>query len=267
MRGAFFDWYECTLVDVFDPDPVVHALGGSTLSVANGHQNYPSSFAWELPEGGSVQVWWGSDLEVHVVLTSAACDTRVETLRALWPHRLSRGDVAFDYDSPDAFNLMWPRLHALAQGFKPNPVRVDTRGDWISGSNGRTLALGSRSSVLYTRCYEKGKEQRTKHPDQEFSDDWIRVELEVKPSKAADKLAAALLDPISLACLTKFGTEAVLLLVGHAEANATPKRVPSTDPLFWMIRQYGGHLSRLLMEEPNITVAQLLARRAVRVHA
>lgn len=259
--GAFFDWYECTLVGVFDPAPVVHMLGGSLNNVARGHQNYPASYAWELPNGGSVQVWFGSDLEVHVVLTSAACDSLVRVVKDNFVHGLSRGDVAFDYDYPGAFNEMWPLFHALAKGFKPRPVKVDTRGDWISYTNGRTLSLGSRQSVLYTRFYEKGKEQAAKHPDQTFSEDWVRMELEVKPSKSADKLAAALLDPVALACSTKFGSDLVLLLLGHADASPLPTRVPSTDPLYWMLRQYGPALSKLLLEEPNLSVAELLERR------
>lgn len=265
MRGAFFDWYECTLVDVFDPSPVVHALGGSLENVAKGHQNYPCSFAWDLSQGGTVQVWFGAELEVHVVLTSAACDDLVETIRTLWEHRVSRGDVALDYDTPGAFNATWPKLHKLAEDFKPNPVKIGTAGDWITFTNGRTLTLGSRQSVLFTRCYEKGKEQASKHPDQTFSDDWIRVELEVKPSKAADKLAASTRDPLTLACSTKFGTEVVFSLLGHADATPQPKRVPSTDPLFWMVRQYAPHLTRLLLQEPNISVAELFARKGVPV--
>lgn len=54
-----------------------------------------------------------------------------------------------------------------------------TKGQWINGvlTEATTLYIGSRESEVMIRLYEKGKQMGT-------SDDWVRLEIEIKGDKA-----------------------------------------------------------------------------------
>lgn len=263
-----WDYYEATLTGVFDPAPVLQNLGlADTATQGSAHRNYPASYVCELPSGGSIQIWYGAQLEVHVVLTSAACDDLVPVLRRLWPHRVSRADVALDYDYPHAFDRIHRALHALAREFKPRPVQTSVAGDWLDGEAGRTLYLGARSSRLLVRVYEKGHEQAAAHPDQgPFSLDWTRVEWQVRPDSRHKGIASSL-PPAELASSTRFGGEVLAHLAGASQPALPLQRVPSTDPLYWLVQQYGRVLREAIEADPALTVAALLDRAGSRVGA
>ena len=269
MKGVQFDYYESTLTDVFDAAPVVHALGGSVLDRGPARRNYPASYAWKVELGGTVEVWFGAELEVHVVLSSSACDQRVDMLRRMYPHRVSRADVAVDFDRAGYFDEVYPVLHAMAECFKPRPVQTSVAGDWLTpltspARGGRTLYLGARKSPMLFRLYEKGYEQAAKHPDQTFSMDWVRGEFQVRPH-SRDKARASAFEPIEFACLTSFAAGVCLELLGKKfDGNPALRHVPSTDPLYHLVRQYGPALRDALRDEPNLTVAALLDAHAER---
>lgn len=253
-----WDYYECTITDVFDPAPIVQALGGASLfRPSSAHRNYPASFCWDLESGGSVQVWYGSGLEVHVVLSSGACDRGVDVLRAIWEHRVSRFDVALDFDYPGAFDHLYPQLWQTARDFKPRPVRTQTAGDWLDLVYGRTLYLGSKSSRLMVRLYEKGHEQTAAHPDQEFSLDWVRAEWQIRPDSSQKSLASTM-TPDEAACLTSFGAQSLALLAGAGQPARPLKRVPSTDPAYWLARQYGAVIRTWLALPDGALRAEIL---------
>ena len=255
-----WDWYECTLIGIFDAEPVVQSLGGGLLATRGpAHQNYPGSFVWDLPSGGTVQVWYGAGLEVHVVLSSGACDDLVAVVRRRWRHLVSRVDVAMDFDYAGAFEVIYRGLDGAAQDHKPRPVHSTTFGDWLRAERGRTLYLGARSSRLYMRCYEKGIEQSQAHPDRTFSLDWVRVEWQLRPD-SRHKEALSTMTPEEAASSTHFGGTALALLSGVGHPSLPLQRVPSTDPLYWALRQYGAALEALVRSEPEVTVAALLSR-------
>ena len=262
------DWYEGTLTSIFDHEIVVQAFDGVGLSRPGpAHRNYPASVAWDLPLGGSVQIWFGGGLEVHFVLTSGACDRFVEVVRRRWSHRVSRADIAMDFDFPGAFEALYKPLDQLAQDQTPNKVKTSTAGDWLRAENGRTLYLGSFKSRWLGRIYEKGHEQMAKHPDQTFSLDWVRVEAQVRPQTSAHKLALSTMTSDEIFASTAYGAAVLAHLTGLGHTPLPLKRTPSTQPLFWMVQQYGLALRELVLEDPGITVAGLLARVAERTFA
>jgi hypothetical protein len=263
-----FDYYECTLTGVFDPEIVVQSLGGAgSARPGPAHLNYPASFTWDLASGGSVQIWYGASLEVHVVLSSGACDELVSVVRRRWAHRVSRSDVAKDYDFEGSFEELYKPLEKLGHEQRPNRVGSETVGDWLRAENGRTLYLGAKKSRWLCRIYEKGHEQRSKHPDQEFSLNWTRVEVQARPRGAADKEAMSRMSPDEVFASTRFGAAVLGHLDGTAHTPLPLKRVPSTDPLYWCVRQYGAELDLVVQTDPNVTVAALLAAVRARVAA
>lgn len=237
-----WDWYSCTLTGIFDAQLVTQKLApGGAWRAGGAKQNYPASYALSLASGGSVQVWFGGSLEVHVVLTSAACDSLVDLVRSTWPHRVSRADAACDFDFPGAFDALFPQLIELANTRKPNRVAVDRHGPWFDGDDktqGRTVYLGKRQSRWFGRFYEKGLEQRKKHPDQEFSSDWVRAEAEVKPSSSEHKSQLSTMTPVEAFASTAFGAAVLELLTGAVVESVPLHRNPSTDPEYWLARQY-----------------------------
>lgn len=261
-----FDWYQGTLSGVQSPDDVVSLLlrgiGAFKLSESPGGFNRPYSVRGSAPGGGSLGVYFGNGLDVHVVASSWLAAHACRVLRREFPtHRVSRADVAYDVDEPGAFDRLYKAAHALARaprrGGRGGVLATSTVGDWLDGENGRTLYIGAPSSALRIRIYEKGHEQRAKHPDQKFSPDWVRVEWQIRPNSAG-KSRAATASAAELAAWTRFGAD-MLDLVAQLEFDPTaPARIPSTDPLFWMVRQYGVHLRELVAVDPTITVAAML---------
>lgn len=246
-----FDWYAATVLGVTDVDRVasriLHGSGALGLRAAGGRYNYPTSYLGEFPGGGSIQIFYGKNRDVFVVATSGAAPHVAAVLREVWPvHAVSRADVAFDVDEPGVFDRLWPQISALRFSRPGRPIASNQVGDWEDGIRGRTYYAGAFSSAFLVRCYEKGLEQASKHPDQKFSPDWCRVEAQNRPAKKADKLAAASATPEELFAWTPFGA-AVIKLIADLELTAhSPARVEATDPEYWLARQYSAILNRWL---------------------
>lgn len=114
-----------------------------------------------------------------------------DVLRSAGPHRVTRCDVAWDVYGPQAFR----RLRRIGyQVAKKHGLNTDPRGDKLKPEKGFTLNIGSRSSTVYLRIYEKGKKDGHLYSDcpAEVIHHWVRCELEVKPAKEMKSLAAEL---------------------------------------------------------------------------
>lgn len=259
-----FDWYQATLLGVDDPHAVAARLltgsGALVLKPGAGGYNRPHSLRGKSAHGGSLALYFGDGLDVHVVGTSSFAPHTAAVLREHYPaHTVSRADVALDFDAPGVFDLLWRTVHGLAAGRVGRPVGTSLAGDWLDGANGRTLYAGGPTSRLRVRVYEKGHEQRSKHPDREFSLNWARVEWSVRPS-SKQKRAAASAPVEELAAWTAFGAAVLREIYGLDLEPRAPQRVASTEPLYWLVRQYGAHLRAMVALEPDLTIAQLLAR-------
>jgi hypothetical protein len=264
-----FDWYQATLTGEKDSESVaarlLHGSGGVTLRAGHGGYNRPKSLRGETDSGGSIAVYFGDDLDVHVVGTSSASPHVAEVLREYYPaHTVSRVDVALDFDQPGAFDRLWRAVHALATGREGRRVGTQTAGDWLDGLDGRTLYAGGAKSRLRIRVYEKGHEQRAKHPDQSFSLDWARVEWAVRPDSRS-KLAAATATIEELAAWTPFGAAVLAEVYGLDMTARQLARTPSTDPEYWMLRQYSAVVSAwLALPELELRAAMVVAMQRAR---
>lgn len=246
----FFDWYGATPRGVTDPDliasRVLIGLGPVVLRDGAGGLNYPYSMRGDLPAGGSLAIYYGNDKDVFVQATGGAAQHVADVLRRAWPdHTVARVDVACDFDEPGCFGRLWRAVDDERKGRAGKPIAAELAGDWLDAVNGRTFYAGGRSSAYRVRVYEKGHEQRSKHPDQTFSLDWTRVEAQVRP-KGAGKRTAAQLAPEALFAWTPFGA-AVLRAVARLKLEPqAPKRAEATDPEYWCARQYGVLMRRWL---------------------
>lgn len=256
-----FDWYQATIRGVTSEVGVIlsllHGAGPLVMKPGGGGFNRPFSDRASLEDGGSLAVYYGDGQDVHVVGTSSAAPHVAAVLRAEYPdHTVSRADVAYDLDSSGAFEKCWKTAHMLARSRTTGrPLTTSTVGDWLDGVLGRTLYVGGPSSAVRVRVYEKGLEQRSKHPDREFSADWVRVEWQIRPQSSGKKRAATL-GPAELAAWTPFGADLLASIAALELAPTAPARTPSTDPEYWMARQY----SAILREWAVLPADECLAR-------
>lgn len=107
--------------------------------------------------------------------------------RSSFVYYVVRADVKFDYIGSDVFNSLYSRLVDLA---KQKFLKTSLVGDWVQNKDGRTLYIGSRSSVYMLRMYEKFKQTQLL-----TSEEVCRLELEVKP-KGEQRLRAREFTPL-----------------------------------------------------------------------
>lgn len=188
-----FDWYQATIEA--EPDYIKSAF----MEASGG------DWEWSPPMVGSDRTetlvvdgepllelcTGGRFVHPHTKATGSSAHLASAVIRTACPeHLVSRADVCVDLEAPGwfdhAFSVM--RDHAVSKGTKTERV-----GDWDGPHPARTFRVGSKSSPVMMRLYEKGMEQRAKDPRNadSYSPDWVRLEVQVRPSKRANKLDMA----------------------------------------------------------------------------
>jgi hypothetical protein len=192
-----FDWYQATVPA--SQAALVAALvsnlpEGVTQATGRGFNSYAHrvDFAEESEILATV-MHGGVNPLPNVKSSGDNAPALANLLRQLFPdHRVSRLDVCIDMRGDGLFDdlvrLMSStgRAHRL-KGEKIIPDDLD---------DGSTYYLGSRTSPLRVRCYEKGKQlhKLTGDPVWRMFFDWTRLELQVRPEKSF-KDAASKMEP------------------------------------------------------------------------
>jgi len=189
------------------------------------------------------------------------CQPIVDELRTLLPdHKVSRVDVAVDFDYPGAFTDLEGIALKVALEHKPQPLSTAVSGDHYQ-LTGRTSYFGSRTSTHFTRVYEKGYEQRSKGINPDASLTWSRLEIECKPSKKGEaRKQAASLSPDQVAHSSPWTSE-IALAVGSTCGEAVPltaQRVNSEfiNTMHHMAKQYGPGI-RKAIKNGEVTVQEM----------
>lgn len=176
------DWLNFTAENRGDPriKDYVYPLENKwePIRATNGYNT-----AYESVLGARVQ--WSTDrrdMGVHVQYSGATLnryrDNNVSTLAIARfhsdnQHRCGRIDIAFDVvDSVLQIELLYRQI---ANGEYLLPFK--RKASLVTSTDGVTMYVGSRTSDLFLRVYDKGAEQKT-------DDNWKRVELEVKGTRA-----------------------------------------------------------------------------------
>ena len=140
--------------------------------------------------------WGGVNLRPSVVSSGAASQEVMVYLRSLSsPHSVSRMDAAIDFVGTFVFSQITEMIIKILEEHKFRGVvpGISQVGDWIHGQ-ARTLYVGSRNSRTFLRIYEKTAE-RLAAGDHNVPENWVRAELEYKPTNAAEKQRASRLSP------------------------------------------------------------------------
>ena len=167
----------------------------------------------------------------------------VQGLREQVPvHSCTRVDSAADLEEDG----IWDRLLPIVMDIKTrHRLRGERRGDWDFPEDGRTQYLGSPTSAVRVRMYEKGKHPHHRHWGRY---DWVRVECQVRPEKDAKTVYAAA--TASQVWGASPYTRELAATILEAQVQPLPpyaaRRENGRDrALRFMCQQYGAHLLSL----------------------
>lgn len=257
-----FDWYQAT-VPMHHREleaQLIAALGVEHTNQVKGAHAYAHGL--EFVRAGDVvarMLYGGTNGDPNVTGSGEDAQQLAEALRDLVPeHRVTRVDSAYDFRGPDSFAVLFDIVKTYADGKR---LTLDTRGDWTrpEAPDGRTLYVGSPSSPIRVRLYEKGKQLRKTGllPDDKCPLDWVRVELQLRPPSRDRKEAVAAMSPAEV---WSFGWAAglheLLELGGLQPASMHDWRAPD-DARAWkaLLSQYGKLLTKKAFDLGELNAA------------
>lgn len=241
---AKFDWYQATIPD--DASSVASKLrerldGCIDIRTSDkGGNGYLTSMLFLDRRGGELgRMMAGGNQHPNFRATSHRAVDAARVIREEWPvHRVTRLDVALDYTGHGAFDSLHRIAHDVAErnrmksGLMMQPDLLD---------RGRTYRIGSPNSPVMVRLYEKGLHEGTKGRIED--PDWTRLELQVRPQKAA-KSTFATVKPMDAWGATRWTSQLIEAVMGKE-----PTRIdiaPRTDTEWErtqasLVQQYGRH--------------------------
>jgi hypothetical protein len=252
---ARFDWYQATVrAEVGDVRACLAGLVNSGTWEAMNRAPHGYGFGQRLvdADGMACMVWWGgTHAYPHAVISGELAQPGAELLRAQLPaHAVTRADVCIDYIEPGSYD----RLQGLALGVaKDRGIKVGTAGDHLLTFKGRTCYLGAASSHTRLRLYDKAAELREKFAADPVRlsgvpEEMTRLECQVRPQTSAAKVAASLVDPISLMGSAAWMRELMRQVAGlelHPfEAGKVWRQSDDDRAYAALLAQYGGLLKR-----------------------
>lgn len=265
---SHFDWYSGSYRG--DHSVIVRAvvanLDAYGKGVRKGFHGFEKSLRLEADRGLACQVQWGGDLHgdlVHVAFSGWRSGEGAVLLRDVVPeHRVSRVDVAEDVCGPGSYSQL-QRLSARvarAHNLKRSRIVPD------NPIAGRTVYLGARTSPVFVRIYEKGKqvlgelEKGTLQVDPALLgvdlqghpiETWARCEIEVKP-KAHAREALARYEPEQFWGCSDWSARLYRDLAGVEVPRIRVGSVWQADDLSRtvrsMLKQYGPTLEKLCVQ-------------------
>jgi DNA relaxase NicK len=240
-----FDWYQASVPNVH-PEIVMQSLqeseyyGEWVQSKASKGYDVGAQFVigdqvkYRINHGGQ-----NEEYGANVTGSGGDAPKLAEVLRRNFPsHRVSRFDSCEDYHHADAYDYL--REMALRIG-REHGVKVREINKPLSEcDDGRTLYLGSPSSAITARIYEKGKQLGV-------GTEWVRTEIQVRPQKHVKDICAYL-SPDEVWGLARWSLVMAAEL-GKTEIQKVDVQIyqPSDDDRAyrWMLKQYGKLLGKM----------------------
>lgn len=255
MQSAlFFDWYAASIDST--PDIVINTLKLSypneSLEPCRANNGFTHADKLVDPSGDTVLTFWYGGCQqgskVFVFASGQYAQRFSEVVRFDFPdHELVRADVAIDYDDEGVYlSLMKHGIRTSRAVSVKNRFIGEAGSEFAqSSSDGRSLYIGSRSSVSMIRIYEKGKKDDKTRPN------WVRSEFEFKPKGSEARLYYAKASLSQIVSATKLGKaffSALGVAVSAVAVAAGTVRVKSChDRAFeYLIRQYQNTIKKQL---------------------
>lgn len=213
LKTPRFDWMQQTIpedaAEIYD---VLAGTLGAELVPGRGLNGYHRSMA--VLRGGETlaRVMFGGSNGWPNVVTSGAVTDEVEpVLREAWDRQeVTRMDSAQDFDSQGGYERVRAVLVDLHERSRLSKFEIESIK---LGVRSRTTYLGSPSSRVRVRLYEKGMfEHQLGNVD--VSANWFRLELQIRPSGQTARLKAAELDASETWGFSRWSQELAYLVMG-----------------------------------------------------
>jgi len=245
-----FDWYQATIPSPppFIIDTLGQSLGAADLRDDPGRNGYATRTSLIDGDGDVLAaiLHGGNHERPNVQGTGHDAPAVADAIRSHFPaHFVTRCDVAEDMIGDGSFDQLLPVCRATARrnGAKGRSIVPDDVED------GRTYYIGSPTSEVSARLYDKTAERRAKlpaecHPD--IPQDWTRLELQVRP-KRARREALARCDPDAVWGASRWSQQLALEVFALELDRIEAPRFPSSDAQTFqhMLAQYAATLARL----------------------
>lgn len=194
--------------------------------------------------------WGGSNPHPHVECNGPQAVDLAKYLREGYSHQPTRIDHAIDLSGSKVFEKLLRTARDLCKKYR---LRLSFAGDWNNPEAGRTVYIGSRTSQVFVRIYEKGLKYAADMGEAITPElrSWVRVELEFKPdNKTAKALAPTILGPQMWGSTEWTSKLAEKVLAVPSEAVTIRERRESKHDraLRFMGSQYAKHLEWLYNE-------------------
>lgn len=228
VENLFFDWYSASIdacIEVVQAT-LIEYYPHCTLEPASARHGYERADKF-VDQAGETMVtfMYGGDSQGSRVLvfgTGANAHKFAMVVRDAFPdHQLVRADVALDFDEAGAYQSLFNHGIKISRQVSVSDRYVGPAGAELADHcpKGRTLYLGSRTSVSMMRIYEKGKKDDPTRPN------WSRVEFEFKPKNEPARLYYAKASLAEIVSATKLGQSYFTAL---GAAVTTPSVRPGT---------------------------------------
>lgn len=248
-----FDWYSATveaprerlMLDLYTVAAEIAGNREVTVEDCRGWNRYPRGKVIAADGDPVARVLWDDEDDApHVMATSWKAEPVAGMLRERWPHKVSRADLCEDWrGGHEVYDTIRGCLLGVVQGRRVKVTEVAT----VQGDEGRTLYVGSPSSTVRARLYEKGKTEEGRA--QGLPDDLVRLEFVLRP-QSKHKEAMARVEPLTMLTVSGWATETASKVLGldleRADTFETWKRADEDAMLLHMARQYRRALETLL---------------------
>lgn len=241
-----FDWYQASVPEV-RPEVVMETLARSEYYgdwvEARPSKGYDVGSHFVVGDQVKYRVNHGgqnSEYGANITASGGDAPKLAEVLRESFPrHRVSRLDSCEDYHHKDAYAYLRKLGLRIAQ--ECNVQVREIVKPLAESDDGRTLYIGSTTSAVSGRIYEKGKQLGV-------GSEWVRAELQVRPQKDV-KDVASLLSAEQVWGLAKWSRQfASELLSTKIQRVDVQIYQPSDDERAYrhMLKQYGKVFARML---------------------
>jgi hypothetical protein len=245
-----FDWMQTTVhedaKEIFD---TLEGTLGADLEAGRGLNGYERSMVVKRKGETLAKVFYGGfNGWPNVLASGAATDDVVPVVRAAWPvHEVTRMDSAQDFSCAGGYELLRDQLVTIHEKVGLSKREIESV---VNGVRSRTIYLGSPSSRVQVRLYEKGMfEHQLGNASADSS--WFRLEAQIRPTGPA-RARAAELDPSEAWGCSSWTRELALVVMGLQVERVTMqlKREPDyMRAIRALEQQYSATLKKALAVE------------------
>lgn len=236
-----------------DPKEIYEMLEGTlggVLEAGRGLNGYERTMTVKRAGETLAKVFYGGrNGWPNVLASGAATDDVAPVVRGAWPeHEVTRMDSAQDFVSEGGYDMVRSALIGIHENSGISKREIEST---IGGFRSRTIYLGSPSSRVVARLYEKGMMER-QSGNGDADPFWFRLEAQIRPTGKEARRKAAGVDAAQAWGFSPWTRElaAVVLHLDVDRVTMRVKREPDYERALEALKvQYGPTLQKVLAVE------------------